>query len=415
MVIRVFGSSYMTAFNSPRSIFTRDMLEPSCILHMEPVTHLMTGACLARAGFNRKAAYATLAMTLAAEVPDLDAVWSFDGPVAALQHHRGITHTFLGLPFEALAVVGGIWLVHRWRLRRAQAEAIHAPAPSIPNDLSADQPIVRPLTAAPVRWGLLYCFVLIALASHILLDWTNNYGVRPFFPFNPRWYAGSFVFVFEPVLFAVLLLALIAPALFGLIGSEVGAHQPSFRGRGWAIFALVTMAALWEWRWIEHDDAIQLASTAAYGPNSTVAEVLRVTASPYPGNPFRWHTVAETPGFYQIATVDSLRSTVATDPEKDIFYKPPTTLDTLVAKRTWLGDVYLDWSSWPLVTDVGLAVPVHAPAGAPEWNEVTFRDLRFMYNTTLMQGRSNPPLSGAVFINADRRVERIELGGRAQR
>jgi hypothetical protein len=58
---------------------------------------------------------------------------------------------------------------------------------------------------------------------------------------------------------------------------------------------------------------------------------------------------------------------------------------------------------------------VHAPAGAPEWNEVTFRDLRFMYNTTLMQGRSNPPLSGAVFINADRRVERIELGGRAQR
>ena len=92
----------------------------------------------------------------------------------------------------------------------------------------------------------------------------------------------------------MLLLALIAPALFGLIGSEVGAHQPSFRGRGWAIFALVTMAALWEWRWIEHDDAIQLASTAAYGPNSTVAEVLRVTASPYPGNPFRWHTVAET-------------------------------------------------------------------------------------------------------------------------
>ena len=33
---------------------------------MEPITHFMTGACLARAGFNRKAAYATLAMTLAA-------------------------------------------------------------------------------------------------------------------------------------------------------------------------------------------------------------------------------------------------------------------------------------------------------------------------------------------------------------
>ena len=51
---------------------------------MEPITHLMTGACLARAGFNRKAAYATLAMTLAAEAPDLDVLWAADGPVAAL-------------------------------------------------------------------------------------------------------------------------------------------------------------------------------------------------------------------------------------------------------------------------------------------------------------------------------------------
>jgi len=39
---------------------------------MEPITHLMTGAVLSRAGFNRKAAYATVAMTIAAEAPDLD-------------------------------------------------------------------------------------------------------------------------------------------------------------------------------------------------------------------------------------------------------------------------------------------------------------------------------------------------------
>jgi inner membrane protein len=379
---------------------------------MEPITHLMTGACLARAGFNRKAAYATLAMTLAAEAPDLDTLWGFDGPVAGFQHHRGITHTFIGLPFEALAVVGAVLLLHRWRAGRARERAA---ALSPPSDPTADQPIVRPLTVAPVRWGLLYGFVLIALASHILLDWTNNYGVRPFFPFNPRWYAGSLVYVFEPVLFGALLAALIAPALFGLIGSEVGAQRPAFRGRGWAIFALVTMLGLWGWRWVEHDDAVELASSAAYGPNAAGAEVLRVMANPYPGNPYRWQTVVETPGFYQTATVDSLRSTVTTDPEQDIFYKPSVTLDALVAKRTWLGEVYLDWSSWPLVTDAGLAVPRDAPAGAPEWSEVTFHDLRFMYDTTLIQGRSNPPLSGAVFINADRRVARMEFGGRVQR
>ena len=81
-------------------ILARGILEPVCIPHMEPVTHLMTGACLARAGFNRKAAYATVAMTLAAELPDLDTLWSFDGPIAGFQHHRGITHTLVGVPFE---------------------------------------------------------------------------------------------------------------------------------------------------------------------------------------------------------------------------------------------------------------------------------------------------------------------------
>src|SRR5580693_8413908 len=112
-------------------------LGPGILKSMEPITHLMTGACLARAGFNRKAAYATLAMTLAAEMPDIDSLWSLDGPVAALQHHRGWTHTFLGLPFEAAILVGAIWLFDRWRSRRAN--------PSKP-------------PRAPVRWRLLYCF-----------------------------------------------------------------------------------------------------------------------------------------------------------------------------------------------------------------------------------------------------------------
>ncbi|MDP9038654.1 MAG: metal-dependent hydrolase, partial [Acidobacteriota bacterium] len=79
---------------------------------MEPVTHLLTGACLARAGFNRRAAYATLAMTLAAEMPDLDVLWGVRGPVAAFEHHRGITHTLLGLPFEAAVLVGAVWGAH---------------------------------------------------------------------------------------------------------------------------------------------------------------------------------------------------------------------------------------------------------------------------------------------------------------
>jgi inner membrane protein len=380
---------------------------------MEPITHLMTGACLARAGFNRKAAYATVAMTIAAEMPDLDTLWSVDGPVAGFQHHRGITHTFLGLPFEGALVIGAIWLVHRWRVGRGDAKAAVASTPR-DRDPMADQPIVRPLTAAPIRWALLYGFVLIALLSHILLDWTNNYGVRPFFPFSPRWYAGSFVFIFDPLLFVALLIGLVAPSLFGLIGSEVGARKPAFLGRGWAIFALGAMVGIWCWRLIEHDTAVRIASTASYGPNAMGAEVLRVTASPYPGNPYRWHTVAETPAFYQMATVNSLTDTMTTDPAEDLFYKPEATPATLTAERSRLGRVYLDWSSWPLVTDIGPAVPPEAGLGAPDATAVRFIDLRFLYDTSLLQGRSNPPISGTVYVDAGRGVAEMDFGGRAQ-
>ena len=374
---------------------------------MEPVTHFLTGACLARTGFNRKAAYATLAMTLAAETPDLDVFWSIRGPVAGFQHHRGITHTFLALPVEALVVVAFVWAVHRWRERRMRARSS-----SVPDRAGADLP---PLTAAPVRWGLLYGFVLIALLSHILLDWTNNYGVRPLFPFDPHWYQGSFVFIFEPVMFVALLIGLIAPALFGLVGSEIGARRSAFRGRGWAIVALTVIVALWGWRWIEHDRAIELASNANYGlPGSAPAQVLRVTASPYPTNPYHWHTVVETPGYYQVAQVDTLRSVVDTDPEHDLINKPQPSAVVEAADRSWLGRVYLDWSSWPLVTDIGPETPDDAPAGAPAWTGVSYRDLRFQYDTFLSGGRNQPPLSAMVYVDASGHVVRMQFGNNVQ-
>ena len=390
---------------------------------MEPVTHFMTGACLARAGFNHKAAYATLAMTLAAEAPDLDTLWSVKGPLASFQHHRGITHTFLGIPFEGLIVVGAVWLFHRYRLRRVELSSAEAASAITNPDPTADQPVPHPLTAAPIRWALLYAFVLIALLSHILLDWTNNYGIRPFFPFNPRWYADSIVFIFEPVLFAALLIGLVAPSLFGLIAGEVGARRQPFRGRGWAIFALIATLALWGWRQFEHDTAIRLASITTYGPPDAAApaELLRVIASPYPIDPYHWHIVAETPDFYQLATANTLNSTVDTSAAEDIFYKPPVTPATVVAKRSWLGEVYLDWSSWPLVTDIGPVANIGQPPSAtalstpPGTTAVTFKDLRFMYDVSFLKGRQNPPISGTVYLDADRRVVAMELGGKPQK
>jgi inner membrane protein len=105
--------------------------------------------------------------------------------------------------------------------------------------------------------------------------------------------------------------------------------------------------------------------------------------------------------------VNTLSGEVAANKQGDIFYKPPTTLATLAAKRSWLGEAYLDWSSYPLVTETG--------TDADGLTSVTFRDLRFMYDTSLMHGREQPPLSGTVYLNADRRVVRMEMDGRVQR
>src|ERR1700735_5614646 len=175
---------------------------------MESVTHFLTGACIGRAGLNRKTAYATLAAVLAAEAADMDVFWTLRGPVEGLKHHRGITHTFVGAPVVAGVIVGLVALLHLWLERRRKRRLAAA-------ELDPNAPVPRRLQAKTVHWGWLYLTALIAALSHLLLDWTNNYGLRPFFPFNPRWYAGSFVFIAEPVLWVLLILACIMPWIFG--------------------------------------------------------------------------------------------------------------------------------------------------------------------------------------------------------
>src|ERR1039457_4875292 len=211
---------------------------------MEPITHFLAGACIGRAGLNRKTAYATLAAVLAAEAADVDVLWGLRGPVEELKHHRGITHTFIAVPVVAGVTVGAVWLLDRWVQARRKRKLKAAPP------IDPGEPAPKP--PQPIRWGCLYLTALIAALSHLALDWTNNYGLRPFFPFNSRWYAGSFVFIAEPVLWALLLAALIIPGLLGLVAGEIGARKKEFRGRGWAIFTLVGMGLLWGWRWEEH-------------------------------------------------------------------------------------------------------------------------------------------------------------------
>jgi inner membrane protein len=290
---------------------------------LEPITHFLTGACLGRAGLNRKSALATLTLTLAAEAPDLDVLGRFKGPAFGFAHHRGFTHSFLGVPLDAIVVVGFVYLL--WRLRGRKLNN--------PN--------------LPPRWGVLYLFACLAGLSHILLDFTNAYGVRPFWPFSERWYSWDIVFIFEPIMFTCLLLGLIVPALFALIDKEVGVRPHGPRGRVAATVGLIAVVLLWTVRDFEHRRAINALKARTYNN----AEPIRASAYPTLASPFQWYGVVETTNFFVLAPVDSLKTEVNPGSEDDDslrIYKPEETPVTLAAKRSYLGGVYLSWAAYPI-------------------------------------------------------------------
>ena len=376
---------------------------------MEPVTHFLTGACIGRAGLNRRTAYATLAATLAAEAADCDILWKLRGPVEVLKHHRGITHTLIGAPVVAGVVVGIVWLWHGWREGRRKRKLDKMA-------LEPGAPVPLRLQQRTVRWGWLYLAALIAALSHPLLDWTNNYGVRPFFPFNPRWYEGSIVFIAEPVLWALLVLALVVPWLLGLVAGEIGARKQTFRGRGWAIFALCGMLAVWGWRWVEQGEARAMLEKTQVAADP----VTRVALEPYPVNPYRWHAILETAGYYQTAEIDTWKGTIDSDSKRDVLFKPTDDSAVEAAKQTELGKVYLDWGRWAVVRDVGqepvdgMTPPQLLPGR--QWTTVEFTDLRFDYSY-LGAGKTpdRGPLGGWVYIVDGHDDAGEAMGGQEQK
>jgi inner membrane protein len=342
---------------------------------LEPVTHFLTGACMGRAGFNRRTALATATMTLAAEAPDLDILGRLRGPVFGFAHHRGFTHSFLGLILVSGFVVGCVYLV--WVLRGRKVKD-----PKL-----------------PPRWGLLFLFAYIAGLSHLLLDFTNNYGVRPFWPFSEKWYSWDIVFIIEPVMLILLVAGLVLPSLFALINEEIGAHSKGPRGRAAAILALSGIVMLWGVRDYEHRRAVNAMEARLYRN----ADPIRVSAYPSMWNVFRWNGVAETRNFFATMLVDSSIPDVDPDGRMRIYYKPEETPVTLAAKRSYLGRVYMDWAKYPFTETEQLQPPQQGYI-------VRFQDLRFAY-----PGRaSRNPLGAGVVLDQNLKVvgEVFGFGGR---
>jgi inner membrane protein len=300
---------------------------------VDNLTHTLTGIALSQAGLNRKTRFATLALVLASNAPDVDIVSRWGGGATYLEYHRGVTHSLVGVTGLALIVTALIYLPGR----KAKPKTSGAPL--------------------DVRWLLAACW--IGTLGHLLLDFTNQYGVRPFLPFSGRWYAWNIMPIFDPTVWLILALGLGLPFLLRLVSEEVGAQRPGYR-RG-AALALAGTLLVWGLRDINRRRVVAQLTSNNYGQEPP----LRLGAFPTL-NPFQWSGVVETESAFYVLPASALASDVdAADAE--VFRKPDPSPALQAALKSRVGGIFMNFARFPWAQ-------VEEDS---EGYEVRIRDLRF--------------------------------------
>jgi inner membrane protein len=147
---------------------------------LDNLTHSLVGLTAAKAGLEKLSPGVTALCILAANAPDSDiVVLAFGDRWDFLQHHRGITHSIVGVISLAILLPLSFYFGDRlWSRFRN-----------------------RPPTAK--LKGLLLASFIVS-ATHPLLDWTNNYGIRLLLPWSQKWSYGDLVFIVDPYLWLIL-------------------------------------------------------------------------------------------------------------------------------------------------------------------------------------------------------------------
>jgi len=207
---------------------------------MDPITHGLSGAILARAIPRHPIPHRYIWLLAAvAMLPDIDYVMKFVSDTTYLRHHRGITHSFLMLPMWT-------WLLY---------------------SLLPKQKVSKPL----MPWLL-----GSALMAHIFLDLITSFGTMTLAPFSDSRATLDLLFIIDPVFSALLLLPLILMPLL------------KKHGRTLAITSLLLVTVYLTTTFTFHGKAVELARQ-----HHPAAE--HVHALPMPFTPFSWMMIASYP------------------------------------------------------------------------------------------------------------------------
>lgn len=280
---------------------------------MDNLTHSLVGLAAAKAGLERLSPAATTMCVIAANAPDADILTTLRGRWAYLQHHRGITHSIVGTIVLAILIPSVFCLVDYLIARVAG----------------------RP-TKLKFR-GLLLASLIVS-ATHPVLDWMNNYGIRPLLPWNSKWYYGDLVFIVDPwiwlslggacflltattrwrvgvwsllatiLTFLVVLVPVLRPGSVFPVAAQVVwlvgiaaffiAHRARLADRWQTAIPIVAFAliiAYWGGMAILHRHALAQSKVIAQNVASIHGETMgRIAAMPSLANPSRWQCVFQT-------------------------------------------------------------------------------------------------------------------------
>jgi inner membrane protein len=164
---------------------------------LDNVTHTLAGLLMAEAAVQLRSkgggrvasSWRTAAYVVSASgnnLPDLDFVYSgiTPRPLGYLLHHRGHSHTVVAAFAFALVTLGLAAVIARWRR----------------------------LSWSRGDWRWIAALSILAPLVHIGMDFSNNYGVHPFWPIYDGWMYGDAVFIVEPFFWA----AAIPPLFFAV-------------------------------------------------------------------------------------------------------------------------------------------------------------------------------------------------------
>ncbi|MFW5973136.1 MAG: metal-dependent hydrolase [Bacteroidota bacterium] len=218
---------------------------------MDNVTHTLVGAALGQAGLKKRTGLGMATLMIAANLPDLDVLAIPFGD--SLTFRRGWTHgslSILVLPLLLTVCMVG-W--DRLQARRNR----------------------RPPARAPVLPGQVLLLSIIGFATHPFLDWLNNYGIRLLMPFSHEWFYGDAVFIIDPWIWLVLILA--------LVFSRRRERRAAPHARMPAAVALVAVS-IYIGLMVTGSSAAEQAATEYAGEENL--EVEQLMTGPVPVNPF---------------------------------------------------------------------------------------------------------------------------------